>query len=121
MKDKLTSTNLSKTNTASYLMNITELRDQLTATRNKIDKSKLVLITPNGFGPLWYHFVQCICACEKLPTFETLWDDFIQGEMRLESFSKFHRCSRPGPHREGGKKRKEWKIQEGSKEKGRKI
>jgi hypothetical protein len=33
----------------------------------------------------WHHFVECICACEKLPTFETLWDDFVREETSLET------------------------------------
>jgi hypothetical protein len=57
-KSKLTSTNMSKTDTvASYLMNITKSRYQLTTTGDKIDKSELVRITLNGFGSSWHHSV----------------------------------------------------------------
>jgi 2-phosphoglycerate kinase len=58
LKNKLTGTRMSKTNTvASYLMKITELRDQLAAIGEHIDESELVWITLNGFGPSWHHFV----------------------------------------------------------------
>jgi hypothetical protein len=53
-----------------------------------MDQIELVWITLNHFGPSWHHFVQCICAREKLPTLDKLWDDFIGEEMILEMISK---------------------------------
>lgn len=41
----------------------------------------------NGFGPSWNHFVQYVCACEKLPSIKSLWDAFIEEEMILEMVS----------------------------------
>lgn len=58
LKKKLTGTHMSKIDTvASYLMKITELRDQLATIGDNIYESKLVRITPNSFGPYWHHFV----------------------------------------------------------------
>nr|KUM47387.1 hypothetical protein ABT39_MTgene5572 [Picea glauca]QHR89570.1 hypothetical protein Q903MT_gene3592 [Picea sitchensis] len=88
LKNKLTRTRMSKIDTiASYLMKITELRDQHVAIGELSDESELVRKTLNGFGLSWHHFVQCICAREKLPTFYKLWDDFIGEETRLETVS----------------------------------
>jgi hypothetical protein len=43
----------------------------------KVEDEELVPIALNGFSASWKPFVQGICACEKLPTFEKLWDDFV--------------------------------------------
>ena len=36
----------------------------------------------NGLPSSWLSFVDGICACETLPTWERLWDDCIQNEIR---------------------------------------
>lgn len=88
LKNKLADIGMSKTNTVViYLMKIRELGDQLTAIEKEIDESELVWITLTGFGLLWHHFVQCICACEKLPSFVRLCHDFAGEETRLEMVS----------------------------------
>jgi hypothetical protein len=61
----------------SYLMKITQIRDQLVEVGEKVDDTKLVNTTLNGFSNPWESFVKGICAQEKLPTFERLWDDCI--------------------------------------------
>lgn len=50
LKNKLTSTHMSKTDiVASYVIQVTELRDQLATIGKEIDEK--VQITLNGFGP----------------------------------------------------------------------
>jgi hypothetical protein len=39
----------------------------------------------NGFSISWETFVKGICVHENLPSFETLWDDCIKEETRMES------------------------------------
>jgi hypothetical protein len=76
--NKINGNHMRKTNTVEiYLRKITELRDQSVSIGEQIDKSELVQITLNGFGPSSHHFIHCIWAHEKLPTFEILWDDLI--------------------------------------------
>jgi hypothetical protein len=61
LKNKLTSTCMSKIDTvASYLMKITELRDQLATVGDKVEENELVWISLNGFGPSWHHFVHSV-------------------------------------------------------------
>jgi hypothetical protein len=42
-----------------------------------VEDDELVPIAINGFSLSWDLFVQGVCACEKLPNFENIWDDFI--------------------------------------------
>jgi hypothetical protein len=87
-RNKITGNHMSKTNTVErYLRKIIELRDQSVSIGEQIDKSELVRITLNGFGPSSHHFINCIWAHEKLPTFEKLWDDLIIEVTRLEIVS----------------------------------
>jgi hypothetical protein len=68
LKNKLTSTCMSKTDTvASYLMKIAELRDQIAAVGDTVEDNELVWISLNGFSPPWHNFVQVICGWENLP------------------------------------------------------
>jgi hypothetical protein len=62
-------------NVTNYLMKITQIRDQLAAVPEVID-AKLVNTALNGFSKSWEPFVTGICAREKLPYFENLWDGF---------------------------------------------
>jgi hypothetical protein len=71
LRNKLIKTHSCKTDTiASYLMKITELRDQQVAIGNNIEENELVWISVNGFGPSWHQFVHHVCACEHLPSFK---------------------------------------------------
>lgn len=38
-----------------------------------------------------HHFVQCLYACERLPSLESLWDAFVKGETRLEIVLASHK------------------------------
>jgi hypothetical protein len=58
LKNKLTTTHMSDTDmVASYLMKITELRDQLVAIGMKVMDEELVPIALNGFSSPWEPFV----------------------------------------------------------------
>jgi len=69
-------------------MQMSQIKDQLAAINEKIEDSKLVTITLNGFPPAWDAFVQGICARRKLPKFDKLWADCAQEEARLLSKSQ---------------------------------
>jgi len=49
--------------------------------------AELVNVALNGFSKAWEPFIMGICAREKLPKWERLWDDCIQEETRRESRS----------------------------------
>jgi hypothetical protein len=89
LRHKLRSVEMSKSDTvASYLMRITQIRDQLVAIGEAVDDTELVNVALNGFPGSWEPFVQGICAREKLPPFDRLWIDCIQEEAQIESRNK---------------------------------
>jgi hypothetical protein len=58
LKNKLIGTPMGKIDTmVSYLMKITELRDQFALIGEEVDESDLIWITLNEFGPLCHHFI----------------------------------------------------------------
>jgi hypothetical protein len=86
LRNKLRSTQMSRSDSVtSYLMKITQIRDQLAAVGEKVVNAELVNTTLNGFSKPWEPFVKGICARENLPTFERLWDNCIQEETQEES------------------------------------
>jgi hypothetical protein len=55
LRNKLINIHSTKTDTiASYLVKITNLRDQRVAIGNKVEENELVWISVNGFGPSWH-------------------------------------------------------------------
>jgi hypothetical protein len=86
LQNKLRSIEMTRSNTVtSYLMKITQIRDQLAVVGEKVVDAELVNMALNGFPTSWEPFVKGICARENLPTFERLWDDCIQEETWMES------------------------------------
>jgi hypothetical protein len=61
----------------SYLMKVMQICDKLAVVREKVVDAELVNMELNGFLASWEPFVNGICAHEKLPKFERLWDDYI--------------------------------------------
>jgi len=66
----------------SYLTQITQVRDELSAVGEAVGEAELVRTTLNGVSKTWAMFVQGIVGRENLPSWERLWDDFIQEENR---------------------------------------
>jgi hypothetical protein len=52
-----------------------------------VDPMVLVRTTLNGFSKPWESFVRGIVAREAMPSWERLWDDFVQEELRCSSGS----------------------------------
>jgi hypothetical protein len=78
LRNKFKAAQMSKIETiAAYLMKTTKLHDQL--------EELVVPIALNGFSSSWRTFICGDYSCKMLPTFERLWDDFIQEETRLET------------------------------------
>jgi hypothetical protein len=73
LRHQLQSVEMSSSDTvASYIMRITQIRDQLVAIGEAVDDTALVNVALNGFPGSWEPFVQGICAREKLPPFDRL-------------------------------------------------
>jgi hypothetical protein len=83
LRDKLHSTKMSKgEGVTSYLTRLTQIRDEMATIGDIVPESELVRIALNGFGKQWDVFVKCVVGREQLPTWERLWNDFIQEEIR---------------------------------------
>jgi hypothetical protein len=78
LKTKLREYRLSTSdNVTNCLMRITQIRDQLATLGETILDAKIVNVVLNGFSKAWEPFIMGICAREKLPKWERLWDDCI--------------------------------------------
>ena len=64
----------------SYLMRVSQIRDQLAAIGDVISDKQLVTTTLNGFPIFWIPLVQGVCARSKLPKFDKLWADCTNEE-----------------------------------------
>jgi hypothetical protein len=71
----------------SFLGRFTELRDELVAIGEIVDTGFMVRTTLNNFTKPCGPFIRGIVALEVMPTWERLWDDFVQEETRLTSKS----------------------------------
>jgi hypothetical protein len=77
---------MTKTDTvSSYLTKITQVRDELAAVGETIQGLELVRTALGGFPKKWEVFVDGIVAREHVPSWERLWDDFTQEEIRRGS------------------------------------
>ena len=71
----------------SYLTRISQVRDELAVVGEMVDGAELIRVALNGFSKSWESFVRGIVARENMPSWERLWDDFVQEELRVGSTS----------------------------------
>jgi hypothetical protein len=67
----------------SFLGRYTQIRDELAAVGEVVNPNSLVRQAMNSFTKSWGPFVRGIVAREVMPTWERMWDDFVQEEIRL--------------------------------------
>jgi hypothetical protein len=67
----------------SFLGRYTQIRDELGVVGELVDPNSMVRTALNNFTKPWGPFVHGIVAMEIMPTWERLWDDFVQEETRL--------------------------------------
>jgi hypothetical protein len=83
LQDKLGSIQMLKTElVTSYLGRFTHIKDELAMVGKILDLEFMVRTDLNNFSKLWGSFVQGIVSREVMPTWERLWDDFVQEELR---------------------------------------
>jgi hypothetical protein len=81
LRGKIKSIKMTKAeNVVTYLTRLTRVRDELGVVGEAIVDSDLVRIALNGVSKQWVVFVEGIVVREKLPSWECLWDDFVQEE-----------------------------------------
>jgi hypothetical protein len=81
---------------SSFLARFTQIRDELGAVGEVIVPNSLVRQALHSFTKPWGPFIQGIVPRETLPTWERMWDDFAQEEIRLASESSGQRQQQSG-------------------------
>lgn len=71
----------------SYLTRVSQVRDELAVVGEVVDNLELIQVALNDSSKSWESFVQGIVAKENMPSWERLWDDFVQEELRVGSTS----------------------------------
>jgi hypothetical protein len=66
-----------------FLGRYTQIIDELGAIEEVVDPNSMVRTTLNNFTKPWGPFVCNIVSREVMPTWERMWDDFVQKETRL--------------------------------------
>ena len=66
-----------------FLGRYTQIKDELAVVGEVVNPNSLVRQAMNSFTKPWGPFVQGIVAREVMPTWERMWDDFVQEEIRL--------------------------------------
>jgi hypothetical protein len=74
----------------SFLGRYTQIRDELAAVGEVVNPNSLVRQAMNSFTKSWGPFVRGIVAREVMPTWERMWDDFVQEEIRLAAEASGH-------------------------------
>jgi hypothetical protein len=67
----------------SFLGRYTEIRDEIAVVGEVVNPNYLVRQAMNSFTKPWGPFVWGIVVREVMPTWERMWDDFFQEEIRL--------------------------------------
>jgi hypothetical protein len=84
LKNQLQHINMTKADTiATFLMKISEIRDQLGAIGETISDKELVLTTLNALPRHWDPFLQSISGRAEIPNFDHLWTNSTQDEITL--------------------------------------
>jgi hypothetical protein len=78
-------------NITSYLVRISQLRDQLQAIEEIISEKELINIVLNGLPKTWDAFAASMNTRKEYPTFEELWTCCAQEESRISAKEKFQR------------------------------
>jgi len=86
LKGQLQSTKITKGDTvATFFMKISEIKEQLGAIGEIMFDKELVLSTLNNLQKVSESFLQSISGRDKLPTFDCLWTDCTEEELRLRN------------------------------------
>lgn len=57
------------------------MHDELSVVGETVPNPKMVRMGLNGVTKPWKVFIEGIVACENLPKWERMWDDFISEEI----------------------------------------
>jgi hypothetical protein len=75
LRSNLLTIHITKKDTmVSYMVDITNLKEQLATIGTMVEDKESIFIALNGLITSWRHFIQVLCTREKFPTFTKLWD-----------------------------------------------
>ena len=81
LREKLKSIKMAKVEgVIPYLTRISQVRDELAAVGEVVPGLDLVRTALNWVAKPWAVFVEAIVAGENLPTWDRIWNDFVQEE-----------------------------------------
>ena len=66
-----------------YFTRVSQFKEQLEVIGDKLDEDELVMTALNGLTRPWESFIQMMCAREENLTFDVVWEDCIQDEVRV--------------------------------------
>jgi hypothetical protein len=97
-----------------YFSRISEIKEQLKAIGDTIDKGKLIITTLNGIAIPWDAFIQSVCGRKEKLQFESLWEECNQEETRVANCETL--LARDGDqalatHTKGGRKKPYFKME----------
>ena len=79
LREKLRSTRMARgESVTAYLTRVSQVRDELAAVGEMVDSAELIRVALNCFSKSWETFIRGIVARENMPSWERLWDDFVQ-------------------------------------------
>ena len=88
LREKLRGTRMARgESVTAYFTRVSQVRDELAAVGETVDSAELIRVALNGFSKSWETFVWGIVAWENMLSWERLWDDFVQEELRVGSGS----------------------------------
>jgi hypothetical protein len=67
----------------SFLGKYTQIKDAPAALEEVVNPNSLVRQAMNSFTKSWDPFVWGLVAREVMPTWERMWDDFVQKDIRI--------------------------------------
>jgi hypothetical protein len=68
-----------------YFSRISEFKEHLEAIGDTIYEDELIITTLNGLTRPWDSFIQNFCAKKEKLQFESLWEECIQEESRVDN------------------------------------
>lgn len=93
LREKLRSTKMARGETVtSYLTRVSQVQDELAAVGEVVDSAELIRAALDGFSKSWESFARGIVSRENMASWERVWDDFVQEELRVGSTSTSLRC-----------------------------
>lgn len=83
LKDKLRSIKMQKNETIpQYLIKFTQCHDELNGVGVTVPEEDLVALSLLGLPKSWHSYQDSVNGREKLPSWQWLWSDLVQEEIR---------------------------------------